>query len=124
MTTTTHTPHTSGIDTVALAEAIRSRDAEAVTAFFADDATLTLHDRDHPPSRPQVYRGTQQIGAYFRDVCGRNVEHEVRDAVSTDAGLAYTQHCRYPDGALVLCSAVATVAGGRILTQTAVQVWD
>jgi hypothetical protein len=44
--------------------------------------------------------------------------------VITADGLAYAQHCRYPDGVGVVCATVATLRGGRIQTQTAIQVWD
>jgi hypothetical protein len=118
----TTTQSTSDIGT--LIRAIESRDAEGVVAWYADDAVLTVLDRDHPPAAPLVYSGLEEIGAYYRDVCGRNIEHEVRDAVSTSDGLAYTQHCRYPDGAAVVCVTVATVRAGKIRTQTANQVWD
>ncbi len=85
---------------------------------------LTLVDRDHPPSAPLVHAGLDAIDRYCRDICGRNLEHEVRDVVSTVDGLAYTQHCRYPDGTAVICATVATVRAGKIQHQTAVQVWD
>jgi hypothetical protein len=122
MSTTTNSNTT--VDTGALARAIESRDAEGLTSWYAEDATLTVLDRDHTPSSPQVFHGRAEIGDYYRDICGRNIEHEVRDALSTESGLAYTQHCRYPDGGRVLCSTVATVEHGRITGQTAVQVWD
>jgi hypothetical protein len=119
MTITSQTP-----DIAALSHAIESRDAAAVVAWYRPDATLTLLDRDHPPAGPTVFAGTDEIGAYYRDVCGRNIEHDVRDAVVTPQGLAYTQHCRYPDGTGVVCVTVATLRDGKIATQTAIQVWD
>ena len=118
----TTTQSTSGIGT--LSRAIEARDADGVLAWYADDAILTILDRDHPPAAPLVFTGVGEIGAYYRDVCGRNIEHEVRDAVSTPDALAYTQHCRYPDGTAVVCVTVATVRAGKIRTQTASQVWD
>jgi hypothetical protein len=48
----------------------------------------------------------------------------VRDAVATSTGLAFTQHCRYPDGNRVLCATVAELREGKIQARTAVQVWD
>ena len=107
-----------------LKDAIESRNAEGVSAWYADNAVLTILDRDNPPAAPASYRGLKAIGAYYRDVCGRNIEHEVRDAMSTSDGLAYNQHCRYPDGTAVVCITVATVRAGKIRTQTANQVWD
>jgi ketosteroid isomerase-like protein len=117
--TTTSAPDISGLST-----AIVARDADGVVAWYADDATLTVLDRDHPPSAPAVYRGLDAIRAYYQDICGRNIQHEVRDAVATMTGFAFTQHCRYPDGAAVLCATVAATRNGKIEHQTAVQVWD
>jgi hypothetical protein len=118
-TTTTAVPDIAG-----LSRAIETRDAEGILSWYAPDATLTILDRDHPPAGPQVLTGTEEIGRYYRDVCGRNMQHEVRDAVVTPAGLAFTQHCRYPEGSAVICVTVATVRNGKIDSQTAVQVWD
>jgi len=111
-------------DPTTLSKAIESRDADGVLAWYADDATLTVLDKDHPPAAPLVLSGTGEIGAYYRDVCGRNIRHEVRGLLSTADGLAYTQHCRYPDGMGVVCATVATTRDGRIHRQTAIQVWD
>ena len=58
-----------------LKDAIESRDAEGVTAWYADNAVLTILDRDNPPAAPASYRGLEEIGAYYRDICGRNMEH-------------------------------------------------
>jgi hypothetical protein len=107
MTSTTSAAGIAGLTT-----AIESRDADAILGC------------DHPPTAPAVYRGRDEIGAYYRDVCGRNIQHEVRDAVSTESGLGFAQHCRYPDGARVVCTTVASLQDGRIDRQTAVQVWD
>jgi ketosteroid isomerase-like protein len=112
------------MDISTLAKAIENRDAEGVLAWYRDDAVLTLIDRDHPPAAPLVFAGAEQIGTYYRDLCGRNIEHQVRDVVATADGLAYAQHCRYPEGAGVVCTTVATLRDGRIQTQTAVQAWD
>ncbi|HUK71974.1 MAG TPA: nuclear transport factor 2 family protein [Streptosporangiaceae bacterium] len=121
---TTTSPTTSGHDIERLRTAIEARDASRVVAWYAEDATLTILDRDHPPSAPAVYRGLHAIRDYYQDICGRNIHHEVRDAVATAEGLAFTQHCSYPDGTAVLCATVARTRNGKIHRQTAVQVWD
>ena len=123
MTTTTLSATTTALlDT--LADAIESKDSAAVAAHYAPDATLSLLDRDHPPADPAVYAGAAEIEAYFRDICGRNMDHRVQDRVATPDRIAFTQHCRYPGGEQVLCITVATVRDGLITDQTAVQVWD
>jgi hypothetical protein len=118
MSTTEITPNLA-----ALTRAIEARNSEEIVTLYADDATLTLLDQDNPPSNPQVLTGRADIAAYYRDVCGRNIQHRVRDAVSTSTGLAFTQDCRYPDGTKVVCTTVASVKDGLILRQTAVQTW-
>jgi ketosteroid isomerase-like protein len=120
MTTTT----TSTVDMTDLKTAIESRDAAGVASWYTEDATLTILDRDHPPAAPSVITGRKAIYEYYRDVCGRNITHAVRDLVSTDDGVAFTQHCRYPDGGGVVCVTVARFTAGKISAQTAVQVWD
>jgi ketosteroid isomerase-like protein len=125
MTTTTTT--TTGTTTRlldSLATAIEAKDAAGVSSHYAPDATFTLVDRDHPPADPSVYAGSAEIEAYFADICGRNMDHQVADRVAGPDRIAFTQHCRYPSGEQVLCVAVATVHDGRIVDQTAVQVWD
>ena len=43
-----------------LKDAIESRDAEGVTAWYADDAVLTILDRDNPPAAPGTYHGCRR----------------------------------------------------------------
>jgi hypothetical protein len=121
-TTTLSASTTALLDT--LADAIEAKDASAVAAHYAPGATLSLLDRDHPPADPAVYAGSAEIEAYYRDICGRNMDHRVQDRVATPDRIAFTQHCRYPGGERVLCITVATVRDGLITDQTAVQVWD
>ena len=54
-----------------LKDAIESRDAERVSASYADNAVLTILDRDNPPAAPTTYSGLEEIGAFYRDICGR-----------------------------------------------------
>jgi hypothetical protein len=114
----------SGLDPRTFAHAIVERDAEALAAAYADDAVLTIVDRDHPPAAPEVLSGRPAIAAWYRDVCGRNVTHTVPVLIGDASGFAFEQHCRYPDGPRVMCLSVATVENGRIVRQTASQTWD
>lgn len=124
MTDQTSSSTGSAFDLADLSAAIERRDAAGILAWYAEDATLTILDRDHPPAAPADYHGLDAIGGYYRDICGRNLKHQISDAVSTPTGIAYRQQCSYPDGAGVVCVSVAAVQGGRIQRQTAVQVWD
>ena len=104
--------------------AIEGRDAETLSGLYAADATISIVDRDHPPADPQVLSGRAEIEAYFRDICGRNIDHTVPQLVADAHGVAFEQHCRYPEGNRVVCVAVARVDDGRITSQTIAQSWD
>ena len=71
-----------------------------------------------------VLEGREAIHAWYRDVCGRNVEHAVPTLIQSPTGFAFEERCRCPDGGGVLCVSVATVDDGRIVAQTASQTWD
>ena len=76
MTTTALSATTTALlDT--LADAIEAKDASAVAAHYAPDATLSLLDRD-PPADPAVYAGSAEIEAYYRDICGRKMDHRMQ----------------------------------------------
>ena len=107
-----------------LRKAIQTRDAAGVLAWYREDAVITLVDRDHPPTSPTTFSGTAEISAYYTDICGRNIDHQVDQLVHDETGLAYVQLCRYPDGGKVTCATVASLTAGRIARQTIVQAWD
>jgi len=69
-----------------------------VTAWYADDADLTILDRDNPPAAPATYHGLAEIGSYYRDICGRNMEHTVEDLDSTIDGLGTRSVVATPTG--------------------------
>jgi ketosteroid isomerase-like protein len=108
----------------ALRRAIEGRDGAALAGFYADDAVLRIVDQDHPPSQPLEISGHDAIAAYFGDVCGRIMTHEVAFGIAEGDRLAFTQACTYPDGKRVFCSATLELANGRIARQVAVQAWD
>lgn len=119
MSTTT----TNILDTIRTAT--EGRDAEALSALYADDAQVTVIDRSAPPAAPHVLHGHEEVAAYLREACARQVTHEVRDTVLGDNRLAFTTYCRYPDGTHVVCMTIADLdASGRIASQTIVQAWD
>ena len=112
------------LDTSEFVSALVGRDADALAALYADDAVVTMHDKDHPPGSPLRLEGREAIHEWYRDVCGRNVDHAVPTLIDNASGFAFEEQCRYPDGAGVVCVSVATVEDGRITRQTASQTWD
>jgi ketosteroid isomerase-like protein len=112
------------LDPMAFVHALVARDADGLAALYAADAVVTMHDKDHPPGAPMVLEGREAIHAWYRDVCGRNVEHEVATVIDNDQGFAFEEQCRYPSGEGVVCVALARVEDGLITSQTGSQTWD
>ena len=50
--------------------------------------------------------------------------HRIETGLADGNDIAFTQACAYPDGTRVFCAAVLELRNGRIIHQTAVQVWD
>ena len=107
-----------------LRKAIEGRDGETLAGFYTDDAVLRIIDQANPPRQPLEIKGHAAIAAYFDDVCGRTMTHQVPFGVASGDRLAFTQECAYPDGTRVVFSASAELRQGKIARQLAVQAWD
>ena len=118
------TTDTTTFDVATLRRAIEERDAEALTALYSPDAEVRLVNRDHPPSRPLVLRGTAEIAAHLRDTCSRDMTHSVSRETADGDRVAYSVECRYADGTQVLCLALVELRDGRIVRELGVQAWD
>jgi len=115
---------TTTFDVAALRRAFADRDATALAALHADDATLELIDAEHTPSHPQRIAGREAVDAYIADLFSREMTHSVEDVAVGDGVLGFSLRCRYPDGTRVLCVATAKLRDGRIVRQVAAQAWD
>jgi ketosteroid isomerase-like protein len=104
--------------------AIEGRDGRMLASFYANDATVRVIDRNNPPSRPREIRGKSAIAAFWDDICGRAMTHDVAFSVAEGNRLAFSQACSYPDGAKVFCLAMVQLKDGKIADQTLVQAWD
>jgi hypothetical protein len=117
-------PTSTPFDVAALRRAFADRDATALAALHADDATLEFVDAEHTPSNPQRITGREAVDAYIADLFARDMTHSVEDVALGDSALGFTVRCRYPDGTRVLCVASAKLREGRISHQIAAQAWD
>jgi hypothetical protein len=107
-----------------LTNAIQGRDASGQLELYASDATVRIIDRIAQPAAPKVLRGTDEIAAWIEDTAGREMTHAVTSGVSDEHGAAFVLECRYPDGTNVVVATVLEIAGGLIVKQTFLQVWD
>jgi hypothetical protein len=115
---------TDTFDLSTFKRAIEERDASAQLALYAEDAEVTLIDRVAQPRAPRVLRGRGEIQTWIEDVCGRDMTHRVELTVEDEGGAAFTEICRYPDGAGVICATVLEIDNGLVVRQTGVQAWD
>ena len=107
-----------------LRQAVETRDAKSLKAFYAEDAVLTIIDSDNPPSKPRIIKGSKEIGSYLDDVYGRDMQHTIDYGVIDGKHLAFVQGCSYGDGMHVIASTTAELGTGGIIKQTIVQAWD
>jgi hypothetical protein len=114
----------TGFDLHRFTRAAEERDASTQLSMYGPEATVTIADKISQPSSPRVLGTRTQIKAWLEDMYERDMTHSVQHAVKDDAGAAYTEACRYPDGTNVLCATVIELDGGLICGQTVVQVWD
>ena len=115
---------TRSVDGAAIKQAIEARDGKMLSGFYADDAVLSVIDRNNPPSKPREIRGRTAITTFWDDICGRAMTHRVDTAIVDGDKLAFSQACSYPDGMKVFCASMAELKDGRIARQTIVQAWD
>lgn len=104
--------------------AVESADAEALVEQYSDDAEFEMFDQRTPPSAPAVLHGKEEIGEALRDLCSREMSHEVLQCVSDGEHVAVTERCTYPDGNKVMSMAMLDLRDGRITHQSTVQAWD
>jgi ketosteroid isomerase-like protein len=115
---------TSTFDAAAMRRAYHGRDADALLALYADDATVELVDQQNPPSRPRQIAGKDAIRAHLEDVFGREMSHELDIVAASPDAVGYSLRCLYPDGTRVVCAATAELRDGRIAREVGVQAWD
>lgn len=113
------------LDHTTLKSALEGNDAGLMAALFARHATLKIIDSIHPPSHPLELNGKDEIAEFYREVCARGITHSLKDSVSGDGHLAFTEECEYPNGSKVFVSAMLDLdRDGLITREVMVQAWD
>jgi hypothetical protein len=111
-------------DLAGFRKGIEARDAGPIAAAYDENARLTVVDRDHPPSTPQVIRGRADIEKFWRGVCEREMSHRVEQPVASGDRVSFVEHCAYPDGCHVMASQTLDLKNGKIVDHLMVQAWD
>jgi SnoaL-like domain len=115
---------TAPFDFAVLKRALEGSDASAIIGLYAEDAEMTIVDRNRPPSAPMRLHGRPAIAEFWRDVCAREMTHEVGEEAVTPTRAAFVERCAYPDGCRVMSAMTLELRGNRIARHLTVQAWD
>ncbi len=107
-----------------LKRALETSDATALAGLYADDAEMTIVDRNRPPSTPMRLIGRAAIAEFWRDICAREMTHAIAHEVIGAQRVAFVETCVYPDGCRVLSAMTLDLRDGRIVRHLTVQAWD
>jgi ketosteroid isomerase-like protein len=113
-----------GFDFAGLKRALEASDADALMSLYAEDAEMTIVDRNRPPSAPMRLTGRPAIEAFWRDVCAREMTHRVGHEIVGADRAAFVEECGYPDGCAVMSAMTLELQAGRIVKHLTVQAWD
>ena len=114
----------AGIDFAKLKTALEKSNATSLLELYADDATMKIVDRNRPPGSPMIVEGKNNISAFWRDVCSRDMSHKVTQEVLGSDRISFIEECLYPDGCRVLSAMTLNLRDGRIVDHLTVQAWD
>ena len=111
-------------DTETLRRGVEDHSTDTLLSLYADDAEIRVVDRNTQPSHPMVLHGRDEIRAMFEDIYSRDMTHRLDRCVVEGDQAAYSQSCRYPDGARVFTESMVTLRDGKISEEILIQAWD
>lgn len=111
-------------DTETLRRGVEDHSTDTLLSLYADDAEIRVVDRNTQPSHPMVLHGRDEIRAMFEDIYSRDMTHRLDRCVVEGDQAAYSQSCRYPDGARVFTESMVTLRDGKIAEEILIQAWD
>jgi hypothetical protein len=114
----------AGLDFAKLKAALETSNAASLLDDYADISTLKIVDRYGQPISPMIVNGKNNIEAFWRDVCSREMTHKVTQEVLSPERVSFIEECLYPDGCRVMSAMTLTLRGGRIVEHVTVQAWD
>ena len=107
-----------------LRRALETRDVDLLLGQYDRSAQATVVNKNTPPSRPFQTSGWSELETYLREVCDRDLVHEVGNEVLSDDRVSYTETCTYPDGGKVITANYLELDNGSIARHTVIETWD
>jgi ketosteroid isomerase-like protein len=118
------TEHKTGFDFEALRRAEEQHDLDSMLDLYADDAEMSIVNRNTPPSSPFELHGKEEIAEYLRDIYSREMTHRIENEVVGEDRVAFNVACEYPDGTRVLAAENLEVRNGKIAREVSIVAWD
>lgn len=114
----------TAFDFETLRKALETRDADLLLALYDENARVRTVNKNTPPSRPFETSNWSELETYFREICGRDLTHEVGNEVIGKDRVSYTETCAYPDGTKVFTANYLELDNGEITKHTLIETWD
>lgn len=113
-----------GFDLESLRYAIERGDVKALADLYAEDAEVSIVNRNSPPSSPFVLRGRESITEYLRAVWSAGARHWIEHEVLGKHRVAFNEVWEYPDGTRALAATTLEVRDGKIVRALSIESWD
>lgn len=102
------------LDFEALRRAIERSDADAMLAFYAEDAGVRVLDGGAVSFEVE---GRAEVAKYLRAVHARPAIHRVENETMVEGRIRFEESCEYPDGSRTVVATSLEVRGGAISRQ-------
>ena len=123
MTTTAPAPARTLVETIT--QALADRDAAALAACYAPDATFLLVNAANPPGSPVRLAGRSAIHEYVAAIPAGIVMSVEDSLVGTDGRVVLSTTCRFPEGGQACDVMLLTLdADGLIADHQMIEVAD
>jgi len=105
-------------------EAMRNKDPDTWSDYFAPDAEWLEYRHHNPPRDPRRLAGNVSIHEFLREVCADNRHMHVEDLVAGPDSIWFRRMIRLDDNRMVIEHVHLHVDGGVITREIDVDSWD
>lgn len=104
--------------------AVRAKDADAWSDFYAPDAEWLEYRHHNPPLDPQRREGNVSIHGFLKDVCSDDRHLHVEDLVVGEGSVWFRRMARLGDGRMMIEHVHLRIDAGLIVREIDVEAWD
>jgi hypothetical protein len=111
-------------DIAGFLEAMRDRDADAWSDFFASDAQWLVYRHRNPPADPTRLDGNVAVHQHLCEVCASDAHLHVEDVVVGESSVWFRRMVRLSTGRMVIEHVHLRIDAGLIIREIDVASWD